>query len=161
MRKVMYCLRAYSRISLALVVLLSVFVGCSDKTGKTHGQKVSQQQSFALPQETNDLEISVEEVKKDNGIVKINGWSAVKKQDSKNSTIYCVLKSKDKMYIFDTFHLYKRPDVTAYFKIDRDDSGFNAIIPVDKLEKGEYQIGILIKKDNVTHFQYFGRTLSL
>jgi hypothetical protein len=160
MGKVMYCLRAYSGITLAMVVLLSVFVGCSDKTGKTP-EKVSQQQSFALPRETNDLEISVEEVKKDNGIVIINGWSAVKMQDSKNTAIYCVLKSKDKIYIFDTFRLYKRPDVTTYFKIDRDDSGFNAIIPVDKLEKGEYQIGILLKKDNVDHFQYFSRTLSL
>jgi hypothetical protein len=160
MRKVMYYLRAYSRITLALVVLLSVFVGCSDKTGKPP-EKVSQQQSFALPQETNDLEISVEEVKKDNGIVKINGWSAVMKQDSKNSTIYCVLKSKNKIYIFDTFQLYKRPDVTTYFKIDRDDSGFNAIIPFDKLEKGEYQIGILIKKDSVNHFKYLSKTLSV
>jgi hypothetical protein len=160
MRKVMYCLRAYSKTTLALVVLLTVFAGCLDKTGNPP-KKLSQQQSFALPQETNDLEIGLEEVKKDNGIVKINGWSAVKKQDSKNSKIYCVLKSKDKMYIFDTFHLYKRPDVTAYSKIDRDDSGFNAIIPVDKLEKGEYQIGILLKKDNVAHFQYCGSTLSL
>jgi hypothetical protein len=161
MRKVMYCLQVYGRISLILVVLLPIFAGCSDKTGKPRNQKISQQQRFDLPKETHDLEAGVEEVKKDNGMIIINGWSAVKKQDSKNSTIYCILKSKDKIYIFDTFHLYKRPDVTAYFKIDRDDSGFNAIIPVDKLEKGEYQIGILIKKDNVTHFQYVGRTLSL
>jgi hypothetical protein len=161
MRKVRYWLRAHRRISLALVILLPLFIGCSHKTDQTYGQKVSQQQSFALPQETNDLDISVEDVKKDKGIVIINGWSAVKKLDSKNSAIYCVLKSKDKIYIFDTFQKYKRPDVTTYFKLDRDDSGFNAIIPVKKLEKGEYQIGILIKKDNGTHFQYFGRTLSL
>jgi hypothetical protein len=156
----MYCLREYSRITLALVVLWPLFVGCSDKTGNPL-EKLSQQQSFALPQETNDLEVSIEEAKKDNGIVRINGWSAVKNQDSKNSAIYCVLKSKDKIYIFDTFQLYKRPDVTTYFKIDRDDSGFNTIIPVDKLEKGEYQIGLLIRKDNLTHLQYFGKTLSL
>jgi hypothetical protein len=80
----------------------------------------------------------MEEIKKENGMVKINGWSAVKMQGSKNSAIYCVLKSKDKIYIFDTLQLYKRPDVTTYFKIDRDDSGFNAIIPLDKLQKGEY-----------------------
>jgi|WetSurMetagenome_2_1015567.scaffolds.fasta_scaffold202347_2 hypothetical protein len=160
MRKVMYCLQGYCRISLILVVLLSLFIGCSDKTGKAP-EKVSKQQNFALPQATNDLDISVEEAKKDDGTVIINGWSAVKKQGSKNSTIYCVLTSRDKTYIFDTFQLYKRPDVTTYSKIDRDASGFNAIIPVDKLEKGEYQIGILIKKDNVTHFQYFGKTLSL
>jgi len=160
MRKVMYCLPAFSKISLALLVLLSVFIGCSDKIGNPPKQ-VSQQQSFALPQETHDLDVSIEKAKKDNGIVIINGWSAVKKQDSKNSAIYCVLKSKDKIYIFDTFQLYKRPDVSTYFKIDRDDSGFNAVIPVDKLQKGEYQIGILIKKDNATHLQYFGKTLSL
>jgi len=160
MGKVMYCLRSYSRITLALVILLLVFVGCSDNISNPL-KKVSQQQSFAPPQETNDLEVSIEEVKNDNGIVRINGWSAVKKQDSKNSAIYCVLKSKDKTYIFDTLQLYKRPDVTTYFKIDRDDSGFNTIIPVDKLQKGEYQIGILIRKDNATHLQYFGKTLSL
>jgi hypothetical protein len=160
MRKVICFLWAYGGINLALIVLFSVCVGCSDKTGNPP-EKVSHQQSFALPQETNDIEASFEEVKKGNGIVEINGWSAVKKQDSKNGSIYCVLKSKDKIYIFDTFQLYKRPDVTTYFRIDRDDSGFNAIIPVDKLEKGEYQIGILLRKDNVNHFKYFGKRLSL
>lgn len=156
----MHRLAAYSRIGLAVVVLLFVSVACSEKTGKTPEQKVSQQQSFALPQETNDLEISVEQTKKDNGVVKVDGWSAVKKLDSKDSTIYCILKSKDKVYIFDTFQPYKRPDVTAYSKIDRDESGFNVVIPADKLEKGEYQIGVLIKKNNVDHVQFTDKKLT-
>jgi hypothetical protein len=159
---VMHRLRAYGRVGLALVVLLVVFAGCADKAGKTPQQKISQQQSFALPWATNDLDIGLEQIiNKGDGIIKANGWAAVKKLDSKNSTIYLVLKSKDKTYIFDTLQLYKRPDVTAYFKIDRDESGYNAVIPTDKLEKGEYQLGIIVKKNNADHFQFTDKNLTV
>jgi len=160
MRNVVCCMRAYGRIGLISVILLSVFLGCSGKTGNPP-EKVSQLQNIPLPQESKDLEASIEEVKKDGPLVIINGWAAVKGQDSKDSTAYCVLKSGAKTLVFDTLRLYKRPDVTTYFKIDRDDSGFNAIIPVDRLAKGEYQIGILIRKGKAEHLQYFAKKVSL
>jgi hypothetical protein len=162
MESMMCRLRVYGRISLALVVLLLFFAGCSDNTDKAPQQKISQQESFALPKETNDLDFGVEQViNSDNGFIKVNGWAAVRNLDSKNSIIYCVLKSKDKTYIFDNLHLYKRPDVTAHFKIDRDESGFNAVIPADKLEKGEYRIGIIIKKNNADHFQFTDKKVTV
>ena len=99
--------------------------------------------SHCLPRETNNLDMGIDEVKIDKGNITIKGWAAVNKQDSANSIIYsiiyCVLKTKDKIYIFDTFPL-QRPDVTMFYNINRDESGFNAIIPTDKVEKGEYQI---------------------
>jgi hypothetical protein len=148
---------------LVLVLLLFAAIGCDrGKTDKASEQKISQLQSFALPQETNDLDLSLEGVEDRGGNIAIAGWAAIKSQDSTNALKYFVLQSKSKTYIFDTFSLWKRPDVTKVYKLDRDNSGFNVFIPKDKIERGEYRAGIIIKKDKVTSFQYYpGKTLKL
>ncbi|MEW6416601.1 MAG: hypothetical protein AB1480_00555 [Nitrospirota bacterium] len=155
--------KLFSFVSLALtsVFLFFVVAGCDKgKTEKSAEQKISQLQSFALPQETNDLDVAVEGVQDKGEIFEISGWAAIKSRDSIDTTKYLVLQSQNKTYVFDTFSLWKRPDVTQAFKINRDDSGFNVFIPKAKIEKGEYRIGLIIKKDKLISFQYFpGRTL--
>jgi hypothetical protein len=136
-----------------------VFSGCSkEKAGEQEkpkaAQKVSQLQDFALPQETNDLDLSVDRVEDEGGIITVVGWAAIKNRDSIDDVKYLVLKSQNKTYIFDSFSLWKRPDVTKQYKINRDDSGFNVFIPKEKIEKGEYNIGLIVKKGNMTSFQY-------
>ena len=142
-------------VAVISVLILFISAGCEkSKTEKSVEQKISQMESFVLPQETKNLDISVETVEDKGGIITVNGWAAIKNEDSVNASKYLVLQSQGKTYIFDTFSLWKRPDVTKVYKINRDDSGFNAFIPKDKMERGEYRLGLIIKKGKMMSFQF-------
>jgi len=145
----------------AMVLMFIPTMGCDKgKTEKAAEQRISQLQNFALPQATNDLDLAVEGAEDKGSIIEVSGWAAIKNQDSIHASKYLVLQSQSKTYIFDTFSLWKRPDVTQVFKMNRDDSGFNVLIPKDKIERGEYRLGLIIKKDKMTSFQYYpGKTL--
>jgi hypothetical protein len=144
-------------------VFLFAVIGCERvKNEQVSEQKISQLQSFALPQKTDDLDFSLEKVEDKGGIIEVTGWAAIKNTDSVNALKFFVLQSENKTYIFDTLSLWKRPDVTQVYKMNRDDSGFNVFIPKNKIERGKYKAGIIIKKDKITSFQYFpGRNVTL
>lgn len=156
--------RLFGLLSLvfATVLLLMPTMGCDKNKTEKAAKQISQLQSLALPQATNDLDLAVERADDKGGIIEVSGWAAIKNQDSINTSKYLVLQSQNKTYIFDTFSLWKRPDVTQVFKINREDSGFNVFIPKDNIERGEYRLGLIIKKDKMTSFQYYpGRTLKV
>jgi hypothetical protein len=91
--------------------------------------------------------------------VDITGWAFIDGYDSLNSTIYVVLKSTDRTYVFTT-ETVLREAVTQAFKelnLDLDYSGFAAFIPARKIAGGRYTVGIYITKDDVEALQYTGQ----
>lgn len=124
----------------------------------------SKLQELSLPQETDNITVSIDRLEEDAQIVKnmrIEGWAFINGTSPENSNCYIILKSDKKFYIFDS-HKRKRPDVTAHFKtMNLDDSGFFSFIPKGDMEAGQYKIGIYIKKGRVDAFQYTDKIITV
>lgn len=84
------------------------------------------------------------------GVAFIHGLST-----EDNQSFVC-LKSDSYSYVFDTF-VVPRPDVTEYFAdlgVNLDLSGFRAVIPIENIKDGSYEVGILVKKGFIKAMLY-------
>ena len=79
----------------------------------------------------------------------VQGWAFLENTNSnKGDSIYVVLNNDQHSYIAPTIS-QKRPDVTSHFKKEYlDDAGYFATIFTDSVEKGNYQLGVLIRDKN-------------
>lgn len=95
--------------------------------------------------------------------VKINGWAAIKDQNSENTKIEIVLLSKDKKYVLES-DMIIRHDVTSSFKNlhNYDFSGFTLKFKKKTLPSGNYKIGVIItdNKNKKACFKLFDKTVS-
>ena len=95
--------------------------------------------------------------------VKINGWAAIKDQNSENTKIEIVLLSKDKKYVLES-DMIIRHDVTSSFKNlhNYDFSGFTLKFKKEMLPSGNYKIGVIItdNKNKKACFKLFDKTVS-
>jgi len=137
-------------------VLLTVFVAepLFDKLEAIPNE--SRLVEFMLPDETGNLYYGIDRFNVSTHLIDMSGWAFIDGQGSDNSTIYIVLKSDKNVYIFDTQPM-RRPDVTIAYKsmgLDVDWSGFAAIIPLRKVRRGEYDIGLYIRKGDIQALQY-------
>lgn len=103
--------------------------------------------------EKGGIQANIEEVKKENGILKIKGWGFLEDSSSDSSAIYLVLKEEksNQIIVFDT-QMQIRKDVTAYYgnKEDLDKSGFIAKLRNEDLGVGKYNLGVFIKSGTST-----------
>ena len=132
-----------------------------DRFERTEGE--SRLYAISLPAVTNNIECSVELINANNSEAVLNGWAFIKGQDMVNSQIFLVLKSRSDTYIFDTVPWSKPMYVLEHYKdlnLNLDDSGFFAILPMGNVKKGEYTLGIYIKKDNAEALQYTDKTIA-
>lgn len=110
-----------------------------------------QASDIKLPQETNKIAYNIDTIYKSTegfqGLHIIRGWAFVKDDKSDNHKMYVVLKSAKNTYIFDAV-CDKRPDVSEAFGLSLDNSGFQALIPENDIQKEIYQVGLLIKSQN-------------
>lgn len=115
----------------------------------------------SLPSEANNISYCVDYFNQNHDSISLAGWAYIMGKSSIGSTIYIVLKSAEKSYLFlPTSH--KRPDVTAHFKsLNFDDSGFSITINKNKLEPGTYKVGIYIRKINIEALQYTDREIKI
>jgi uncharacterized protein DUF6311 len=86
--------------------------------------------------------------KKENAL-KVRGWAFIKETDNnKGDSIYIALSNSRISYLV-PLETVSRQDITGSFKKTYlDDSGINTIIFTDKLEKGTYAVGVMIKAKN-------------
>lgn len=94
--------------------------------------------------------------------IKLSGWAALPKKDSKQNKIEIVLISNSHKFSFET-DLVLRNDVTVVNlnKFNYDNSGFSLKINRKDLPKGKYEIGVIIN-DNVSNKSYlkkFGKLI--
>jgi hypothetical protein len=116
----------------------------------------------ALPAATNNIQYWIDQLQVTTHTMEISGWAFIDGYDSLNSTIYVVLKSADRTYVFTTETML-REGVTQAFKelnLNLDYSGFTALIPAKKIAGGRYTVGIYITKDDVEALQYTGRAIA-
>jgi hypothetical protein len=119
----------------------------------------SQLYETTLPAATDNIQYWVDQLQVTTRTLDISGWAFIDGYDSVNSTIYVVLKSADRTYVFTT-ETVLREGVTEHFEdlgLDLDYSGFAAFIPARKIASGEYTVGIYIVKDDVEALQYTDR----
>jgi hypothetical protein len=109
-----------------------------------------------LPIETNNIKYYLERIDNRTEIIEIEGWAFLEHQNTDDSRIYVVLKSKAHIYVFDTIPR-KRIDIVKGFSdlsLNLDYSGFMANIPAGKISNGEYIIGIYIGNEDTNALQY-------
>ena len=116
-----------------------------------------------LPNGTNNISFSFDRLATSKKAVEITGWAYINGKSSEDNRIYIILRSDKKTYIFETTS-QKRMDVTAHFSamnLNFDDSGFSTVFSRNKMEKGDYRIGIYIEKEKEKAFQYTDKTITI
>lgn len=126
----------------------------------------AQLQHIALPAEVDSIQYAIDFVRTDGRIVaEIGGWGFIEGHDSElgASSICLVLRSDTHTYVFDTFPR-RRPDVTAHFEelgLHLDWAGFTVSIPLRKIVRGDYALGLYIRVGDVEALRYTGVTAKL
>jgi hypothetical protein len=121
----------------------------------------SQLYETTLPAATDNIQYWIDQFQVTINTLEVNGWAFIDGYDSLNSTIYIVLNSTNRSYVFDT-RATIRPTVTQAFEelnLNLDYSGFAALIPARKIAGGDYTVGIYITKDDVEALQYTDRVV--
>ena len=94
--------------------------------------------------------------------VSLGGWAFIEgNTNSKGDSIFSTLENPSHFYIAKT-KINARPDLTAQYKAQLDDAGFYGLIFKDRVEKGRYELGILIKdKKGNLHYQPSGKVVKI
>ncbi len=108
---------------------------------------------YILPKNKEKIICNIEKVTISESFIYINGWAAIEKQNSKNSTINLIFINNKTIYEANTDKI-KREDVSTYFKntYDYNDSGFNFTTKKKNLKKGKYKIGLVVKVNKKESF---------
>jgi len=144
-------------------VLFTVFAvePLFDRLERVPGE--AQLQQLQLPTETNDIHLGIDRITIDSHAIECEGWAFIEGHDADfgGSKTYIVLKSDRRTYIFDTAPR-NRPDVAEAFEalnLNLDWSGFRVNIPVRKIGRGKYTVGLYITKGDIEALQYTGRVV--
>lgn len=115
-----------------------------------------------LPAETNNVRYSLDRLIILPSAFEVQGWAFIDGYSTENNLTYIVLESVDTSYIFDTFAVFNNNITDLYGgpDLNLDWSGFTTTIPVRKIEKGYYTIGIYIIRNGTTGLQYSNKVLS-
>ena len=144
------------------VVIFSVFViePLFDRFERIPGE--AEVYKYHLTAETNNIIYNCESfVATGKTSIQMRGWAFINNLNSDNNEVYIVLRSPAKTYIFSTQTMV-REDVTQHFNrlnLNLDNSGFNVIIPLRKIDYGEYIVGIFIKKGTIEALQFIDKTI--
>ena len=142
------------------VALLTVFVvePLFDRWGEVAGE--SELCDVTLPPVSDNIEYFFDQFQATAQVLELRGWAFIWGYDSLNTTIYIVLKSAYRTYVFTT-EAEIREGVTASYKdldLNLDYSGFSALIPTGKVASGKYTVGIYIRKGDIEALEYDGET---
>jgi Family of unknown function (DUF6311) len=111
--------------------------------------KIELQPADSLGAVNDSISMNVESFVAVSGYISLSGWSYIKgEKNNRGDSLFIALKSDKRIYR-SPMALVPRPDITAYFKADYlDDAGFKMAVFTDQVEKGTYQLAIVIKKKN-------------
>ncbi len=114
-----------------------------------------------LPAETNNLHFNLDKLITAKSILEIQGWAFIDGYSADNNQVFIVLKSPKTSYVFNTAKVWDNP-ITAQYggpDLNLDWSGFITTIPLRKIEKGDYTLGLCIKQGDLTALQYSDKTI--
>ncbi len=116
-------------------------------------------QEISLPAVTDNISCRVDRSIVNAPTLNIEGWAFIKDQDPAGSRTYVVLNSASHTYVFDTSRV-DRADVSVVYSdlnMDLDWCGFVAWVPLSKIERGLYRIGVYISGGDTSALQYTHR----
>lgn len=136
----------------------SVVLSLSEQLNKNHTAKIdSAVQALGKKiqfEKLNDLSIAregnihfnLERFKERDAFMVVSGWGFKDgNTNSKNDSVFFVLKGEENIYAAPVI-VQQRPDVTAHFKAEfLDNTGFNAVLFNNNVEKGIYTLAIAVK----------------
>lgn len=141
-------------------VLFLVFLAAPlfDRFEAVRGE--SNLRNLPLPPETADIRYKIEITSVTAGAMELRGWAFVEGQDTRDGETYIVLKSNTDTYVFDTNRL-RRTDVRKFIMEQNvgNFTGFLAILPLRKIQGGEYLVGILITRGDIAALEYMDQEL--
>ncbi len=97
---------------------------------------------------TSEIVYYFEEVKQSGKALLVKGWGFLNGNDTRNLNTYVVLKKGDRERFYRVGKVLRK-GVTSHFSklgLNLDSAGFSAIIPIRKLEPGNYQVGLYMTK---------------
>ena len=135
-----------------LLFLLFLSEPLFDKFEATIG--ISMSHDISLPGETDNIIWELTRHTIDTATIQLDGWAFIEGHSSENSETFIVLKSHNRVYVFDTVDI-RRGDVARNFgRLDLEWSGFMAVIPSGKIKSGEYSVGLYIRGDNTEALEF-------
>ncbi len=123
------------------------YAGKIDSAVKALGQRVQFEKlnDLSLVKE-GKIHFNLERFKERDAFIVVAGWGYKEGNlNSKSDSVFFVLKNEKNIYTAPVI-VQQRPDVTAHFKAEfLDNTGFNAVLFNDKVEKGIYTLAIAVK----------------
>jgi len=116
-----------------------------------------------LPAETNNLRYFVDSVQPRIMGIEIVGWAFIStaQPSAAGSDIFVVLESGGTERVF-TATSVQRTDVAEYFKNpDVQGSGFSVLVPAGALSKGQYRLGLYVKRGQEQGLQFTDKTVTV
>ena len=114
----------------------------------------SQLVKISVPDETGGITYGIDFFSHTENMIEISGWAFIDGRSSEGSVVYIVLKSEEKTYVFE-MSMRERPDVAHAFE---DPSllwsGIKGIVPLRKVDSGEYAVGIYITQEDAQALHY-------
>lgn len=114
-------------------------------------QLLSSPSKLNLNKSKNKIQFNFDKIYKNEQFIEMQGWAFLQNAASDGLNSYVLLRKNGKVFDFKTTRVVRK-DVTSHFKaqnLNLDSSGFSAKIPKMNLDKGKYQIGLFLKKDNI------------
>jgi len=135
-----------------LLFLLFLAEPLFDKFEATIG--ISMLHDISLPGETDNIVWELTRSAIDTATIQLDGWAFIEDHGSENKETFIVLKSHNRVYVFDTVDR-RRGDVARNFdRLDLEWSGFMAVIPSGKIRSGEYSVGLYIRGDDTEALEF-------
>ena len=110
----------------------------------------------SLPSPTDNIQYNLDRVSVGDYSIEVEGWAFIEGESAEDSKIYVVLQSDKNTYVFET-SLWQRPGVITVPdepNLNLAWSGFVSVIPLRKIDEGEYNIGLYIRKADREALQY-------
>ena len=123
-----------------------------DKFEATIG--ISMLHDISLPGETDNIMCGLTRHAIDTATIQLDGWAFIEGHGAENKETFIVLKSNNRVYVFDTVYR-RREDIALQFdRLDLIWSGFMAVIPSGKIRSGEYSVGLYIRGDDTEALEF-------
>ena len=95
---------AHGLIILVFILFLTLF--SSSIFNRIGGKLEAERQDFLLPEQTGNIQLSLNKPLVGNNFIQIEGWAYIDGQNAQDNQTYVVLKSSNQTYIFDTLLLF-------------------------------------------------------
>ena len=115
---------------------------------------ISMLHDIGLPSETGKITWELTKTTVDTTAIQLDGWAFIEGHGAENTETFVVLKSDERVYVFDTVDMSRNHIARRFDRPDLEWSGFMAVIPLDKIRSGEYSVGLYIRSTDAEALEF-------